>query len=340
MRLSYIAGFSVEPMSRMGFAELGQDQLLLNSIPFDEALTTQHGMDVKCLPYSSTPFSIEHATRNIPSTVRTISKGFKFEPKTVLIDIMAAYPVLIPVYLMQYEGTPLGLSGISFTSLVDAARKESLVFVENVLPELGQIATKFLGSDDLFELPDYVVAQDFLKAPWSRSTTSDFAQVKRFRGLKDEHLEELTAWIDHKVSRRGVMQHYEDIQCSLKQPVDMDHLLIRSAEEISEVHMYMHAEMKYGVSWSKCKKASSTLSEYDDELEELSKSNEKLKDVLAGGRQNIAKMNTQLEETRKCLQDMKPEWRKQWEEQQTSDYIAQVQDRFPWRAPQTDDCGL
>ena len=45
-----------------------------------------------------------------------------------------------------------------------------------------------------------------------------------------------------------------------------------------------------------------------------------------------AEMRKYLRTERKRLDEEKPEWKKQWEAQQTSEYATRRQKRFPWLA--------
>ncbi|KAH0833300.1 hypothetical protein J3R83DRAFT_12365 [Lanmaoa asiatica] len=70
--------------------------------PFSPDLAHQWGLDVMCLPYNVLPFDLLDTTRTLSYTDAVISENMRFSPQSVKMNLAAAYPVLLPVYLAQY----------------------------------------------------------------------------------------------------------------------------------------------------------------------------------------------------------------------------------------------
>lgn len=74
----------------MGFGDLVKSPTFLyKAIPLAEALTKQDGMDIELVPYTSTPFALEDAMRNLPAKPLTITEGFTFDPNTVVLEVVS-----------------------------------------------------------------------------------------------------------------------------------------------------------------------------------------------------------------------------------------------------------
>ncbi|KXN89111.1 hypothetical protein AN958_06312 [Leucoagaricus sp. SymC.cos] len=79
------------------------DSYLQNSVPFSEELLCQYDIDVACIPYSISPFSILDIARRLSYSEAKIAQDFRFTPSSLQPTLFAAYPILIPLYLVQYE---------------------------------------------------------------------------------------------------------------------------------------------------------------------------------------------------------------------------------------------
>ncbi|KAH7884712.1 hypothetical protein F5I97DRAFT_1929552 [Phlebopus sp. FC_14] len=70
--------------------------------PFSDHLLHQHGSEVVCLPYKITPLDIIEKARKMSFKQATIDDDIRFDPRSLKCDFLAAYPVLIPIYVAQY----------------------------------------------------------------------------------------------------------------------------------------------------------------------------------------------------------------------------------------------
>ncbi|KAF5359406.1 hypothetical protein D9756_003392 [Leucocoprinus leucothites] len=73
------------------------------TVPFTDDLLRQYDLDVACIPYNISPFSILEIARHLSLPEATIAQDFRFSPSTLQPTLFAAYPVLVPIYLAQYE---------------------------------------------------------------------------------------------------------------------------------------------------------------------------------------------------------------------------------------------
>ncbi|KAL9714117.1 hypothetical protein Ac2012v2_002425 [Leucoagaricus gongylophorus] len=73
------------------------------SVPFTQDLLRQFDLEVVCIPYNISPFSILNIAHHLSHREAIITQDFRFNPSSLKPTLFAAYPVLIPVYLLQYE---------------------------------------------------------------------------------------------------------------------------------------------------------------------------------------------------------------------------------------------
>lgn len=100
--------------------------------PFSPALTRQHDLDISCLPYDISPLDLIGRARDMSFGPTEIDENFRFDPRSIKFNLVcftyestflsnrlqvAAYPVLLPVYLLQYA--PVGLQS-RVTVIVEA----------------------------------------------------------------------------------------------------------------------------------------------------------------------------------------------------------------------------
>ncbi|KAG6842289.1 hypothetical protein C0991_010577 [Blastosporella zonata] len=86
----------------LSWVSYGSDSSLDTTVPFTEDLKHQHGVDVTCIPYTISPFAglsmADAATESI-----LLKNDLSMVPKSIDTHLFAAYPVLFPLYLAQYE---------------------------------------------------------------------------------------------------------------------------------------------------------------------------------------------------------------------------------------------
>ena len=87
---------------------------------FDPSLLKQHGEEVQCIPFTTSPFSLLDIAENLPWKHAVIGEDLKFAPSSLDINLVSnvssfwrftqaqlpqfsAYPVLLPLYIAKYE---------------------------------------------------------------------------------------------------------------------------------------------------------------------------------------------------------------------------------------------
>jgi len=100
------------------------------AIPFSEDLKRQHGLDVMCMPYTLSPLSLPEAARSLFRSRAKISDVATFEPDSLSFKLLSAYPVLLPVYVAQYE-IPFGKrEPVQLTTIIQAHSPDGLIYVD------------------------------------------------------------------------------------------------------------------------------------------------------------------------------------------------------------------
>ncbi|EIW57579.1 uncharacterized protein TRAVEDRAFT_29627 [Trametes versicolor FP-101664 SS1] len=96
-----LPGFTYRPLSSLSF--MTPELLEANTVPWSDDLRKNGEDQVLCPPFAHTPFHLSEAMRTLSTADATVADVLRFEPSSVKETMMAAYPVLIPVYLAQYK---------------------------------------------------------------------------------------------------------------------------------------------------------------------------------------------------------------------------------------------
>jgi len=104
----------------------------IETVPFTKFLLHQHGEPVQCIPFSTLPFSVlDVAASHPPSRSITINEDLSIDPSSVKLNMISAYPVLLPLYLAQYEIQD-GQGNKLFTFILQAHTLPGSVMCENI----------------------------------------------------------------------------------------------------------------------------------------------------------------------------------------------------------------
>ncbi|KAF8071981.1 hypothetical protein FPV67DRAFT_1483379 [Lyophyllum atratum] len=96
---SYLPGSDFQVLSWVSyFSQRYQGE----AVPFTKELEVQHGTEVTCLPYTISPFAALDLVRSLSYRDATF-QDIRVSPKSINTHLLAAYPVLFPLYLAQYE---------------------------------------------------------------------------------------------------------------------------------------------------------------------------------------------------------------------------------------------
>jgi len=131
-------GFAFKLLSMIS---LGSDALYRHDpVPFSQELENQYGAGILCLPYTISPLSLLELIHSSSYNQATASESLRFLPTSVKPNLvstpinyqgacywhllispqLAAYPVLIPLYLAQYEVSLLDDVIQSMTVVIEA----------------------------------------------------------------------------------------------------------------------------------------------------------------------------------------------------------------------------
>lgn len=98
----YMPGCSFDWISKRNFRPVG----FLDGPfpqPFTSEMVRQHGEEVTCLPYTSSPLPLFDQLQSLSYSDAKITDEIRINPSSIETRFVAAYPVLIPIYLARYE---------------------------------------------------------------------------------------------------------------------------------------------------------------------------------------------------------------------------------------------
>ncbi|TBU33303.1 hypothetical protein BD311DRAFT_652077 [Dichomitus squalens] len=196
-----VTGYVFPPLSTRNL--ISPKVLSTEPVPWSEALRKNGADDVLCLPFSVTPFKLIEAARSMSLADATISNSFRFEPSSVEETMMAAYPVLLPAYLAQFnidtivDGNP---ANVKLTSFIEASHNEPRIMVEVVEAVAEWI--NLLGQ----KVPDIIVRGE---------TSRSLAQFGVVRSLLAgsatlNHKRRLERWIDKAGASTTALPSYRE----------------------------------------------------------------------------------------------------------------------------------
>ncbi|OBZ72453.1 hypothetical protein A0H81_07580 [Grifola frondosa] len=245
---SIIPGHSFDPLSRFSFDS--PSYLKLPSVPFSDDLRTQHGSDVLCMPFTFTPFPLIELAQSLSYQQATISPSFRFDPLSVKPNLFAAYPILIPVYILQYEiDPPTAGDPMSLTAVIEAYEDRSRMIIENVQRQLVQglfdDITPHKPPSTIVKLADMLPTGFSAIGPRS-NTLARFAHITSVIGSPHLDRNELVRWIDTAASKMNAWEKYQSRFFGGKtesQGIDWDDLRIRefTREERTQNRTWMES---------------------------------------------------------------------------------------------------
>ncbi|EPS94480.1 hypothetical protein FOMPIDRAFT_1055039 [Fomitopsis schrenkii] len=224
---SYFPGFSSEPLSCMA---LGADLEDSVAVPFSDKLRQQFGQEITCVPFMLAPFSLFSLWRL--AGVMSITKNFRMDISSARANMMAAYPVLVPVYLVEFRVNTGGETE-SYTVVCQAATLWSPYVIDDYIGLLARdpaIARKplhpFLPSPFLKGLRAMLSFAN-LTCKVTSNTATGIALSVSPRGVSAG----LSYLINSLGTMRGATRAYEDMffrrrddppGSGLSKPIDID----------------------------------------------------------------------------------------------------------------------
>ncbi|CCM00092.1 uncharacterized protein FIBRA_02119 [Fibroporia radiculosa] len=325
---SYMPGFIHEPLSRISLNSLTFEPS--ETIPFSEDLRTQRGSEVLCLPFELTPLHLIAATKSLSYQQATVSERLRFDPPTARTPLFAAYPVLIPVYIAQYETVNLDfVPDISredrmFTVVIEAHRTNGRIVAENRDKKLVRrlIASDPSPSKFLMNCFDMIPDDEF----WcSDDIDPDF--IRHFvhagipLGAKKKDYTIVERWIDNAASTKGALKNYRSQFFGDTVAIDWEdpRIVEYSKDEVEANRGWMQLTSTTKMLADILKTLSGNLdaSRRHDVIQPLhgnipGSGDDAVKN-LTKPTQTLEAMQEQLNILDKQKQETKPKWMKEWE---------------------------
>jgi len=193
--------------------------------PFSSDLARQWGLDVMCLGYNVLPFDVLDRTRALSYTDAVISENMRFSPQSVKMNLAAAYPVLLPVYLAQY----ISREPWPPVTIIMAAHSD---------PGVHYIHIPHADTEDSIRLPfeELVGDQDdYIEVgnPPEGSDINAFVVTP----MRDNLTDELSSWLNDKLQQQNA-----PVSMAAEHPIDMEDPRIRewTWEELEPVYRWLH----------------------------------------------------------------------------------------------------
>ncbi|RDX57285.1 hypothetical protein OH76DRAFT_1467772 [Lentinus brumalis] len=310
---TYMPGFVYPPLSEQCFQTT---QLLRTEpAPWSEDMRQHHGDEVLCLPFTMSPFRLTEACRGL-SMADAMLDLLRFEPSSLRETMMAAYPVLFPVYLAQFTvNTPVKgrKQELVITSFIEATSNQPRVYVE-LVPVVEDLY-KLLGLADGTDggRPGLVVVgQDVENPPRFGNVRSILASQATL-----QHRQYIEHWINLALSHGDPLrQYYDRYFAKGKGTVDWEDVRIRPftfEERTANVRWLESAENLYVLEKMlegyEAKRENHTASPDEDATGDPNQDSEATQTP-------IQSIQDQIQTLKRTREESKPEWLAQYEIQQ------------------------
>ncbi|KAF9003926.1 hypothetical protein BDQ17DRAFT_1355142 [Cyathus striatus] len=229
---TYIPGSDFKVISSVNVASFANSHDL---VPFNEEMKMYGGSEVACIPFNISPFPLLDIVRNLSYTNARMSENISFTPSTVEPNLVAAYPILVPLWLAQYRfGGQEGEREIYHTCFVGAYQR-SLPVVSEPIP------TGIEWADALREALEGVGLDHFTKdTAIVMGQVQDFVNVRSVSLVPSEDVvDAIEEWLEEAIKSPGALK--ELVRSSPGIITDED-LRIRAAteQELSQVDNWLH----------------------------------------------------------------------------------------------------
>jgi len=212
-------GYSYDPLSKLAFSE---SLMYTLAVPFTRELKRQHNMDIICLPFTVTPLALPSFGQSLSPSQTLIEDDVYLDPASLDFDVLAAYPVLVPFYLAEYEYTVGPSQTRSFLCAVQAHSQKGLVYVEWARSEAALQSDQFPTESFAEDFTQYLEEHVFMPMRFQPPGFSQIETVvtsipwEQTEGLDSQ----ISHWLDKTLRRRG-------LESLTKFGVDMDDMRVR-----------------------------------------------------------------------------------------------------------------
>jgi len=134
---SYLPGSDFKVLSLVPL--LSRPRKSSDAVPFTDELRYQYGTEVSCLPYTISPFAALDMASSLSPMDAKVDDDLRFIPTSITPNLLAAYPVLVPLYLAHYEYTLPGIGLTrSCTMFIEAYKPKGRIMAEQFGPLSGK----------------------------------------------------------------------------------------------------------------------------------------------------------------------------------------------------------
>ncbi|KAF9787372.1 hypothetical protein BJ322DRAFT_1054993 [Thelephora terrestris] len=301
---SYMPGFSFDPLSTLSFS---QPKLEDFAVPFTPDLQHQHGLDVSCLPYSISPTPLPEIIKSLTPSQSKLLDSVAPDCRSLEFSMLAAYPVLLPIYLMRYDvKLPKMPETIPLTCIVQAHSADGLAYFDIGSKKASNLLQRTIGATPGSYLYEFLRVDDSAST-WDPvfGTEYGFSSI----GIPNAHfqMDSLNKAISEGVDRN--IQSKSNMAALKEYGVDMDHPCVRvyTKEEVD-------ANRKFLVASGTCFSMQELLKQVT--IEKIKRGEVKFEVVGKGSAdpeavlEGLGKQMLLLEEERDGL---KPQWLRDWQ---------------------------
>ncbi|KAJ3551264.1 hypothetical protein NM688_g4802 [Phlebia brevispora] len=325
---SYMPGFAYDPLSQLSIKDRNdRSDVPFNTVPWSPDLQRQHGLDIACLPYTMTPFSLVDAARSLSYSDAGIT-DIRFDPTSVESIFCAAYPVLVPVYILQYDASPFQDMAENVNVMIHASELHGARgAVENMLLKVPGIE---VDDDSLWSMFKCDLLHIDRHAMFAFPVAT-FANLQRLLVLpKNSRRDNLIEfWINLLGSRTHAFEKYQAfeqeqrVKAAGSSEIDWNDLRIRQyiEEEVQAVSTYMGLGAEYALLQS----MASTLEHVSGKVVTVSINTTRSKSAADSPRTGIQVGQTdevvkdimaRMKQVMARRQEAKPQWLKDYDAQQ------------------------
>ncbi|KAF8656829.1 hypothetical protein AX16_002377 [Volvariella volvacea WC 439] len=305
---SYLPGNEFKVLSSLSFWT--KTARHTETVPFTEELTHQFGQQVSLIPYTVSPFSLIDAARSSSYIDATIDDDFRYIPSSVKCNMFAAYPMLIPLYLAQYE-LILPSKTYYVTLGIEAYTDKGRVFSERLGAEPGAaLREHFQNAPSAFV--KFTHALDNIEIQFLRGTPSPASNIPALMIMDPGKrlAPTLESWLDEKLQTAGSIEQLAQLSPDVISDEDP-----RVREYTTEETLKTRNWMALGAELWTIRSIVGAMEHADPEQARvfsigLGSGNfrgQTVGNLVKGLRDNETAIRTRREE-------LKPEWWKQWEE--------------------------
>ncbi|KAF8638265.1 hypothetical protein AX17_002287 [Amanita inopinata Kibby_2008] len=321
--------FRVLSLASFWYKQLRQHQI----VPFTSDLEVQFDTEVCCLPYTISPFAVVDLAKSWPHGDVNVEEDFRLSPTSVKPNLIAAFPVLIPIYLAQYTvDLPDSDDTSNFTLFMEGFGKQGRIFSERFGAEAGAKLREIVPNPSTSFIK-FTHLLDGTNVQLLRGNSSPFTRTAKLVTPGGRTLNEpLKKWLDDKLanttttatllaelSRESAVLRGEDVRVrNFMDPSDR-----------SNVHMWLSLGTKLASTESVIEAMKSAKHTRQFHLDNPSNGNPKEIQPADIMKSALLALETSRDEVLKKRQETVPTWWKEWENPSLNDESMETETEPP-----------